>query len=288
MLLERRRTLDSPDGALGELGQVHCYAGHPYAALPAGTEASLQALDAEALRAHAARHLTRANGLLVLAGNIDPAVCRSLALRAFTSLPAGTPPGPAPPRLHFERGALVVEPRELPTNYVLGQFAAPALGDPEYPAALLALSVLRDRFFEEVRTKRNLSYAPGSSLADNRANSGSIYVSAADPAAALQVMRSEMRKLADEPLPEKDLADKVCTFITRYHLRNETNQAQAGFLASYELHGGGWEQAAGFVSRLEAVRPEDVQRFARGTLRNIQYVYLGDPARAEPQVYVDP
>lgn len=150
------------------------------------------------------------------------------------------------------------------------------------------MSVLRDRFFEEVRTKRNLSYAPGASLADNRANLGSIYVSAVDPAAALQVMRHEMRRLADEPLRSKELTDKVSTFVTRYHLRNETNQAQAGFLASYELHGGGWEHAAGFVGRLEAVQPADVQQFASRSLRHIQYIYLGDPQRADPQVYVDP
>ena len=44
MLLERRRLLDSPDGALSERAQTHCYAGHPYAALPYGTDRSLQAL----------------------------------------------------------------------------------------------------------------------------------------------------------------------------------------------------------------------------------------------------
>jgi zinc protease len=287
MLLERRRLLDSPDGALGERAQTHCYAGHPYAALPYGTDASLHALGADALHTHAALHMTRANALLVLVGDLDPDSATALA-REFAALPAGERAAPAPPSLAFPRGALVVEPRDLPTNYVLGDFTAPTLGDADHPAALLGMSVLRDRFFEEVRTKRNLSYAPGASLADNCANLGSIYVSAVDPAAALRVMQSEMRRLADEPLAPKDLADKVGTFITRYHLRNETNQAQAGFLASYELHGGGWERAAEFVARLEAVQPVDVQRFAVRCFRNIQYVYLGDPGRADPRVYVDP
>jgi zinc protease len=287
MLLEHRQMLDSPDGALGERAQMHCYAGHPYAALPYGTERSLQVLAAATLPAHAARHLTRANALLVLVGDLDAEAAVEMA-HEFTALPAGTGAAPPPPALGFARGTLVVEPRALPTNYVRGEFTAPALGDADYPAALLGMSVLRDRFFEEVRTKRNLSYAPAASLADNWANLGSIYVSAVDPTAALQVMRTEMRRLAEEPLPAKDLADKVCTFLTRYYLRNETTQAQAGFLASYELHGGGWERATEFVPRLEAVRPAEVQRFAARCFRHIQYVYLGDPERADPAVYVDP
>jgi predicted Zn-dependent peptidase len=193
-----------------------------------------------------------------------------------------------PPRLAFERGALTVERRDLPTNYVLGEFAAPALRDADHPAMLVAMSVLRDRFFEEVRTKRNLSYAPSASLGSDAANLGSVYVTAVDPATTLEVMRGEMRKLAQEKLEGKELADKVKTFVTRYWMQNETNQALASYLAAYELFGGGWERSRGFVSRLESLLPADVQRVAAEGFRNLQWVYLGDPAKAEPGAFVDP
>jgi zinc protease len=153
---------------------------------------------------------------------------------------------------------------------------------------LVALSVLRDRFFEEVRTKRNLSYAPAASLGHDAANLGSVYVTAVDPETTVRVMRDEIRRMMDEPLDPKELGDKVRTFVTRYWLQNETNQAQAGFVAGYELFGGGWEKSREFVPRLESLVPAEVQRVAGLYLHAIQWVYLGDPARAASEVFTDP
>jgi zinc protease len=287
MLLDIRQTLDSPDGALGEIARKHCYAGHPYAANPHGSEESVPRLDAAALRAHAGRHWTRANALLAVVGDVAPEAAARLAA-AFAPLPRGDGTRPLPPRLRFEKPGLVVEPRDLPTNYVLGEFAAPALREPDHPAMLVAMSILRDRFFEEVRTKRNLSYAPMATLGHDAANLGSVYVTAVDPATTVAVMRAEMRRLAREPLDAKELADKVRTFVTRYWMQNETNHAQGSFLAAYELFGGGWERSREFVPRLEALGPEDVRRAAETHLRDVQWFYLGDATRAAPAAFADP
>jgi predicted Zn-dependent peptidase len=77
-------------------------------------------------------------------------------------------------------------------------------------------------------------------------------------------------------------------YLTRYHLQNETNQAQASFLGRYELLGGGWERSRGFVERLEALQPADVQNAARAVLRKIQYTYLGNAGLIETGDFVDP
>jgi zinc protease len=139
-----------------------------------------------------------------------------------------------------------------------------------------------------VRTKRNLSYAPSASLGHDAAAIGSVYVTAVDPVTTIGVMRAEMRRLMSEPLEAKELGDKVRTFVTRYWMQNETNQAQAAFLAGYELFGGGWEKSRAFVARLEALVPEDVQSVAAKYFRAVQWVYLGDPVHAAPDTFVDP
>lgn len=287
MLVDIAQRTDSPDGALVERAREHCYAGHPYRHDPHGSAAAVAAMHPEMLRTHARRVMTRANLLMAAAGNLDENDLVRRVRGRFGDLPAGAAPGIAPP-VRFERAHLLIEPRPLPTQYVLGEFAAPSLADPEYHAAMLALSVLRDRFFEEVRTKRNLSYAPSASLGHDAANLGSIYVTSTDPLAAMAVMRTEMRALMDTPLPAADLQDKVRVFVTRYHLQNETLHAQAGFLASHALLAGGWERSREFVQRLEAQTPADVQRAAQRMLRAIQYVVLGDPARVDASAYVDP
>ena len=288
MLLGIRQRHDDPDGRLVDLGREFVYAGHPYAPHPEGTEASVGNLDAATLRAHAAQRLRKSRLFVVVIGDVDADDIATRVAAAFGALPTADAALPPPPPFRFDSSRLCVEARALPTQYVLGQFAAPALADADHPAAMLTLSVLRDRFFEEVRTKRNLSYAPGAGLGSLAANLGWIYVTANEPARTLGVMLDEMRRLRDEPLEPKELADKVQVYMTRYHLQNETNQAQAGFLARYELFGGGWQQASRFLSRLEVLRAEDVQAAAARLFHHIQYAYLGDPDRADPATFTDP
>jgi predicted Zn-dependent peptidase len=287
-LLEIRQRNDSADGALSQQARAQAYRDHPYAHDPAGTAASVTALHADALRAHMQQHLVRRRLLLVAAGNLSRDDVADRVRQTFGALPEGTGwQGYAPP-LRFVGNTAQIDTREGPTNYLMGQFAAPSLADPTHPATLMAISILRDRFFEEVRTKRNLSYAPSAGLGSHAANSGFIYVTAVDPRTTLAVMRNEMHKLGHEKLAASDLANKVQVYLTRYHLQNETNQAQASFLGRYELLGGGWERSRGFVERLEALQPADVQNAARAVLRNIQYTYLGNAGLIETGDFVDP
>src|SRR5882762_2211262 len=55
-------------------------------------------------------------------------------------------------------------------------------------AVRVASSLLRDRVFEEVRVKRNLSYAPDAFLRSQSANIGGLYVTAVDANQAVRVM----------------------------------------------------------------------------------------------------
>ncbi len=288
MLVQIRQRNDDADGRLADMARELAYENHPYAGHPEGTESSVESLDARAVRDHMQRQLCRKNLLLVVAGHIDADMLNAVAPESFGSLHDGGGPAALVPALHFQSRRVRSEQRDLPTNYIFGQFAAPGLNHDDYPATLLAMSVLRDRFFEEVRTKRNLSYAPGAGLGGRVANLGWIYVTAVDPALTMRVMLDEMRRLRDVPLEPKELRDKVEVYITRYHLQNETSQAQGRFLASYELFGGGWERSLEFVARLEALTPEDVQRAAQAVLHNIQYVYLGDPSPLADTVLGDP
>ena len=288
MLVTIRQRNDEADGRLADMARELAYADHPYACHPDGTSDSVAALDAEAARRHIRTQLRRSNLLLVVAGQVDAAALDAVAPATFANLPDGAGPAPAVSPLRFASGQLRVEERDLPTNYIFGQFAAPGPGETSYPATMLAMSVLRDRLFEEVRTKRNLSYAPGAGLGNRVANLGWIYVTAVDPQRTMRVMLDEMRRLRDVPLESKELRDKVEVYITRYHLQNETSQAQGSFLASYELFGGGWERSLEFVSRLEALKPDDVQRAAQLVLQRIQYCYLGDPSLAAETAFVDP
>jgi predicted Zn-dependent peptidase len=56
-------------------------------------------------------------------------------------------------------------------------------------------------------------------------------------------------------------------FITDYFLKNETDADQASFLAREQLYNGDYRKAGGFIERLSAITPEDVQRVAQATCK---------------------
>jgi zinc protease len=72
----------------------------------------------------------------------------------------------------FEKPELKVVEMPLPTTYVTASFPAPSLRDEEFPVAAVALNALREKLFEEVRTKRQLSYDPGAGLLHERDRRG--------------------------------------------------------------------------------------------------------------------
>jgi zinc protease len=68
-------------------------------------------------------------------------------------------------------------------------------------------------------------------------------------------------------------------FITDYFLDNETNGAQADFLARAQVYEGDYREAERFVDQLKSVTPEAVQRVARKYMKNFRFAYVGDPSK---------
>jgi zinc protease len=175
--------------------------------------------------------------------------------------------------------------RALPTNYLRGQFTAPDPGHPDYPAMRLATELMNDRLFEEVRTKRNLSYAVGAGLSQRRSNYGIIYVTPVDPDAALSVILDDLDRLKSEPISAERLGQSANVFLTQYYLGQETNMLQATTLGTFELVGGGWEGAEAFGERIRAVTPEDIQRVARTYLSGLHFAAIGDPEAFDRELF---
>ena len=277
---------DEPDTYLQRLQEKVAYAGHPYFNRPEGTAESITRLTAEDLRAYHQRVMQTSQLLLVIVGDLDAAQLKPRITAAFGKLPRGNYKSQAPPALTFNASTVDITSRELPTNYIQGFFTAPSITSPDIYPMYVASSLLRDRVFEEVRVKRNLSYAPDAFLRTQAANIGGIYVTAVDANQAVRVMLNEMTRLQREPISKDDITAVVAQFLTTYYIGQETNAAQAAGLAQYELIGGGWRNSLQFLEKLQAVTPEDVQRVAQKYMHNIRFVVLGNPAAIDKAVFI--
>jgi predicted Zn-dependent peptidase len=92
-------------------------------------------------------------------------------------------------------------------------------------------------------------------------------------------MRSAVTELQRGLLDRDGLERLEQQFLTEYFLDNETNGAQADFLARSQLYRGDYRAAEKFVDELKSVTPEAVRRVAQRYMKGIRFAYVGDPSK---------
>lgn len=270
---------DDPDALATYLADSVAFWGHPYSIPVIGTESSLAAIDAKALRDYHATQIVKSRMLLVVVGKVNRAHIERLVTATLAKLPQGDYKWTPPPRLPEGKSAVVVENRSLPTNYIVGYYSGPLANSEDYQALRIATSVLTGRMFAEIRTRQNLTYDVHAPFLDRAATAGGLYVSTTSPDTTLRLMYAAVRELQDGLLDRDGLGRLEQQFLTEYFLDNETNDAQASFLARAQLYRGDYKLADKFVEELKSVTPEAVQRVARRYMKGIRFAYVGDPSR---------
>jgi zinc protease len=278
-----RQRRDDPDALADLLADSITFVGHPYAVSVGGNEKSIQAIDSTALRDYQRTQFVTSRMLLVVVGNIDRAHIERLVNKSIGQLPRGTYGWTPPPRVPESPTAIVIARRQLPTNYILGYYSGPLAKGEDYQALRVATSVLTGRMFAEIRTRQNLTYDVHAPFVDRAATLGGLYVTTVSPDTALKLMRAAIVDLQQGMLDPAGLKQLEEEFITEYFLDNETNAAQADFLARSQLYGGDYREADRFVDELKSVTPEAIQRVARRYMKGFRFAYVGDPSKLNPR-----
>jgi zinc protease len=276
-----RQRRDDPDALAEYLADSIAFTGHPYSIPVIGTDASISSINAKALRDYHASQFVKSRMLLVVVGDVDRAHIESLVRATIAKMPAGDYKWTPPARLPEGKSAVVVEARALPTNYIVGYYSGPLANSDDYQALRIATSVLTGRMFSEIRTRQNLTYDVHAPFLDRAASAGGLYVSTASPDTTLKLMYTAVKELQDGLLDADGLGRLEQQFLTEYFLDNETNDAQADFLARAELYRGDYRLGEKFVEELKSVTPQAVQRVARRYMKGMRFAYVGDPSKLQ-------
>lgn len=285
LLTALRRAPDHPDGYIRGLAEGQFYEGHQYHLTPYGNKETIPKIKMQDMASYLDDHLQKKRMLMVVVGNLNRESLRKKIADTFGKISKGKYNPKLPPPVSHDSSRVKVVERDLPTNYILGLFSAPPLDHEDYYPTVMAVNILKWRLFDEVRTKRNLSYAPDAFIAGNFANYGGVYATSVDPDSTVKIMLAELKKLKTEPVSKKDLYDRINMYLTQYYLNNESNSAQGNFLAQFELSGLGWQQAEMMIDEIRKVTAEDVQRVAKLYFKNLQFVYLGKPELIDEAVF---
>lgn len=285
-LTSLRTANDSPESQLEELNAKIVYAGHPYVNSPDGTIANIIRFKSSDLAGYHKTLLQTSRMLLVIVGDIESEALRQQIEKSFASVPRGNYKDAPLPLISFAKPSVDIESKQVETNYVKGTFAAPPIGSADYYAMRAAISALATSVFQEVRVKRNLSYAPSADMNSMAANTASISVSSVNPNEAVSVMIGEMKKLREQPLDNATLKELSGFFLTTHYMKQETNAAQAAELAQYELLGGGWRHSLVFLDRVRSVTSAEVQAAANKYMRNVRFTVVGNPVDVSRPIFL--
>jgi zinc protease len=277
--------MEDGDGRLRHLLRKEAFKGHPYANRPSGSIETVGALKADDLAPYLANLRDTTRLVLIVVGDVDPSHVIDQAKAAFAPVPRGTYVDSPVPPLHFTAAHMAGDAFKLPTNYILSAFAGPTWSDPDFVPTVVGMNLLQQRVFDEVRTKRNLSYAPEAFFHEGLAAPyGGLYVTAVDPNTTMKVMFDEAHRLQNELIPAKELDGSKAVFVSGYLQGHESVDGQASDLGESLLLGGDWHLANTLIDRVHAATPEAVRDAAKKWIVNLQTEIVGDPSKLDPKI----
>ena len=269
----RQRVLADPYGplfhALPGLGYQH----HPYRRPVIGELAELEAATLDEVRAFHERHYRPDNALLVVAGRFDAVQLDRWVDHYFGSIPAGRSPLPAPaagePRRERDSLHRLAAPRGAQPAAALlwqGPPAAHADGAALRIAAALLGQGETARLADRLSYRQRLAQSTGFELMLN-AEAGLIVAHAigadgarTSPEALAGALHREVQRLAQEPLPPRELAKARAQILVQALAARETAEGRALALGESLLLRGDALAADTELAAMQTLGAAEVQR----------------------------
>ena len=288
LIAQAKQTMSDPDSELRNLAMGNVFKGKNYAKNTKGTEESIKKISLENLKEYYTYLLGRKRMFLVVVGNINKEDLKSKVEASLAKLPEGSSPV-IEEQTTINEPTNVIQDRDIATNYIRGYMSAPKMDSKEGVAMMVAMRVLGERLFIEIRTKRGLSYAPASFYANGIVNSpyNAIYVSTIDPKQSIEVIVNEINKLRKDGFTLKELKDIQQSFLTNHYMGLETMASQSGNLGLAELKGN-WKMAEEFANIVNDISLDDINSAIKKYTESISWTYLGKKDMINEEDFLQP
>tara|TARA_R110002094_G_scaffold13382_4_gene23886 strand:- start:839 stop:2155 length:1317 start_codon:yes stop_codon:yes gene_type:complete len=276
---------DPDDIAAETFGRI-IYGDHPYAYPVNGTLETVQALTREDIvEAHRAV-MARDRVYIGAVGDITPEQLGLLIDDLLGGVPQTGAPMPQRADVVIPPGITVVDFATPQSVALFGQKGIKQ-SDPDFFAATILNHVIgggsfESRLMNEVREKRGLTYGVYSYLVSR--DLAEVYMGSVSSAndrigLAIDVIRDEWRKAAEEGVTPEELA-AAKTYITgAYPLRFDGNGPISNILVGMQMIGLPIDYIATRNDKVEAVTMDDIQRVAQELLdpEGLHFVVVGQP-----------
>ncbi len=257
----------------------------PYGHPRSGTPASVAKIAAGDLRALHSRYYRPDNAVLILTGGLDADMGFALAGQVFGdwSTPKDPLPTLAAPESVADAAAtaktaraIVIDLPDAGQASVMAALPLPPRSAADYYAGLVTRNVLGGGYI-----KRGLSYGAGAQF-DVQRDGGALYASALtkNPSAVevAGLIRSELQRLATEPVGDAELAARKASYLGGYARGLETASGLAGLIARNVALGVAPDEIGKVIGQVNAITAAQVQAYAESHLKldAMTLVVVGD------------
>mgnify|MGYP000112017710 CR=1 FL=1 len=243
ILLQLKRSAQSPGRLAGEALMKATFPDHPYGRPVRGTEESVAAITVDDLQGFRLKTFTRDSVKVAIVGDIDAAAASGMLDAVFGDLPmkanlVGVP------NVEPKIGGRIDIALGVPQANI--SFAGPGItrDDPDYIPAAVATYILGgasdSRLFQALREERGLVYSVGVGL-DSMQHAGTVNGGTSTRAdqseEVISLMTEEIRRFAEEGPTAEELATAKQYLIGSYPLRFVTSGRIADQLLTLQLDG---------------------------------------------------
>jgi zinc protease len=275
LLASIARNAKNPSYVAGREWIALAFPGHPYGRVSGGTAESLRAITRDDLEGYRRRIFAKDTLRVVAVGDIDAKTLGTMLDTVFGSLAEKASLVPVAMIEPPAKGVVQVVEIDVPQSVVQFGSAGIARKDKDYIAAFVMNQVLggggfSSRLTEEVREKRGLAYSVYSYIQPFRYTSvfgGGVATKNEEVAQSLDVIRGELRRMADGGLTVKELEDAKSYLVGSYPLRFDTNAKIANQLLAIMVEDLGVDYVDRRNSEIEAITLDDVKRAAQRVLK---------------------
>ncbi len=278
-----RQNEGDPDSRLERITVETAFKGKNYEKDPYGNENTLAALTLDDIKSFITANLCKQRAFLVVAGNVSESDLIEKVRSTLAKLPEGIP-SPKEQVTKIEKPGQDIESRKISTNYLSGIMSGIPWDSPDAVAMMVAMSIMYDKYFVELRSKRGLSYAPAAYMnGDAITNPFSVfYITTDNPKEALNVMVDIINNVRKNGFTNEEFARSKNSYLTRHFMRLETASSQTQNIGRWKLRGN-LDAFDNFEALVNAVTIQDINRVFTSNTGDIKWNYLGDETKVSPE-----
>ena len=283
----------SPDRLAARKWFETAFEGHAYGTSPQGTEASIKQIGEADLEAFRKKNFAKSNLKIVAVGDITEEQLGKLLDEAFGDLPDEAQLEKVAETEPANGGRLEIVEMDVPQSVAVFGMGGLKRKDPDFLAAFVLNHIIGGGGFsailmEEVREKRGLAYSVYSYLSpmDHSAvYMGGVATKNDSIAESLDIIRSELIKIAENGVSEESLENAKSFLTGSYALRFDTNSKIASQLLGILVEDMGIEYVQKRNEWIEALTVDDLKRAATRFLKpeELIVVVVGKPKGLAPK-----